>query len=228
MIRALLPLALLAATPAAADPLQDRLLAGAKAIAPEDIAFTRTVREEQRSGGTPEVHSRVDRWDPARPAPQRWTLVSIDGRTPTSDEMVAAAEKYADAPVPSYNRLARWLGAKAVCEGKVCRYAALPKGIFVVNGRDISADTTAEVTAGDGPTPWVERIRFTSTKGFRMMLVARVDKVEAVQSYRLLPNGTPAPLDSTVEMTGAMMGKSGSIRTTTSFTDVRAAGRESR
>ena len=224
ILRSLVLTFLAVATPAAADDLQGRVLAGARAVSPEAIAFTRTTRVEQRQGtGAPEVHSQVDRWDPSRPVPQRWTLISIDGRTPTSDEIVNAATRYADAPVPSYGRLARWLGAKAMCDARTCRYAALPHGVFMFNGRDLSADTAAEAIVGDGPVPWVVRTHFVSTKGFRMMLVAHVDRVEASQTFRLLPGGIPAPAESVIEMTGAMMGKSGSIRTVTTYSDVKAA-----
>ena len=88
-----LVLALLVAQPASAEPIQDKLLAGARAASAETLAFTRTTRVEERSGGTPDVKTRVDRYDPARPRAQRWTLVSLDGRAPTSDEIVAEARR---------------------------------------------------------------------------------------------------------------------------------------
>ncbi len=228
--RLLLALALLSASPAAADALQDRLLAGARAASPEAFAFTRSSRNEQSDGGKPEIHSRVERFDPSKPPAQRWTLVSVDGHAPSADDVAKARKAYASAPVPGYGRLARWIGVRAAPDagGRVYRYAALPKGIFEINGHDLSADTSAEVVLGGGVAPFVERTRFVSTKPFRIMLVAKVERVEATQTFRLMPDGRPVPIESVVEMKGAMMGKAGTSRTVTTYSDWRAVGSPSR
>lgn len=208
-------LALLFALPAHADALQDRLLAAARAT-PEQ-AFTRTSRMEERSGGAPEVHTRVERYDPARPEGQRWTLVSVDAKPPTSKDLGEYKKFIAKAVVPGYARLARWIGARAATDGRAYRYASLPKDIMVINGHDLSADTTAEAFVNTaGPTPFVERTRLVSAKGFRMMLVAKVDRVEASQHFRLVGD-RPLLVESIVELTGSMMGKSGSMKTTATF-----------
>ncbi len=228
MLAAFGALLLLNAAPARADELQARLLASAKAIGPADFAFTRTTRSEQRGGGEAKLRTTVDRYDPTRPPAQRWTLVSIDGRAPTADEADKAAKAYATAFVPSYGRLARWVGAKAIrseADGRaVYRYAGLPKGTLDFNGKDLSADTNAEAFVAPGPAPFVERTRFVSNKPFRMMLVARVERFEASQRFRAGADGRPVPVEFVTEMVGSMMGKAGSVRTVTTFSDVRAVG----
>ena len=43
--------------------------------------------------------------------------------------------------------------------------------------------------------------------------------------YRMMPNGKPAPVESSSEMNGSMMGKQGIIRTKVTYSDLRAIGK---
>jgi len=227
IVRALAAVALLsAASPALADALLDRLLADARAAGPEDFAWTRTTRTEQRGGKAVETQTIVERYDPSRPADRRWTLSSIDGRAPTADEAAKYARSRADTVVPSYSRLGMHLGGRLTRDDAaghpVYRGSGLPKGAFVANGHDLSADAGVEAHVAAGAKPFVERVVLASGKPFRMMLVAKVDRVEGVTRYKLMPDGRPVPAEQVVVMTGSMMGKSGSIRTIISYGDHRA------
>ncbi|MCC2976403.1 hypothetical protein LK533_06915 [Sphingomonas sp. PL-96] len=66
-------------------------------------------------------------------------------------------------------------------------------------------------------TPFVERVRFTSAKGFRMMMVASVQSMVVVSRYALLPSGEVVPAASDTSLTGSLFGKSGRIHSTATY-----------
>lgn len=213
-------------TPALADPLQQQILAGAKAVNDGDFAFSQTTTM-QRSGET--MKAFVMRFDPRRPAGARWVLVSAEGRTPTAKEAAGAAKQSNSAPVPSYARIARWFGAPAtrIATGKdsvTYRFPALPKGTVKIAGHDASQDTIAEAMVNiAGAAPFVERVRFTSTKPFRMALVAKIERFVFTTTNRLTADGRPVMVEGDGDMTGSLLGKAGWFKTKTVYSDVRPA-----
>lgn len=214
--------ALLIAAPAAADPLQDQVLAGMRQSATADVAFTSTTRIE-RSGS--KAQTVVTRHDPRAPAGKRWVVASIDGRAPTPKEAARIVKAASGSPPPSYVRLAQWFGAQAtrVVGTTTYRFARLPKGGLKIGDRDVSADTAAEAVVNtSGPTPFVERVRYTSLKGFRAMLVAKVDRYVLTASYARLPDGRPFPTGNGADIGGSMMGKGGTINSVTRYSDIGA------
>lgn len=212
------------AAPARADPLQDQLVAGARAVRADGLAFRRTLAID-RTGAARKLI--VERFDPRRAAADRWALLSVDGRAPTPKEL-ADARKAKRGPVPSYAELAKWIGAPATRTNGapgyvVYRFARLPAGTVKIGSHDASADVQAEALVNlGGRTPFVERVRLTSTKGFRMMLVASLKTMAVVSRYRLLPDGHPAPADAASDMTGSILGKAGRLQTNATYADVVA------
>lgn len=214
--------ALVVAAPAAADPLQDRVLAGMRATDTTNVAFTQTTRMEQTGSKAKEV---VTRYDPR--SPQRWTVLKVDGAAPTPKQAKTFGDMAAKAPLPGYARLARWFAAPATrvaeAPGRVTyRLARLPAGVIKMGSHDASADTVADAVVNTaGPVPYVERVRFTSSTPFRMMLVAKVERYVLSASYAPLADGRVFPTGNDSDISGSMMGKAGSIRSHTRFTDAR-------
>ncbi len=214
------------ATPALADDLQQQVLAVARAATDTDFAFTQTFTG-QRTGEPAKEY--VMRYDPKRPAGSRWTLVRAEGRTPTPKETAGFAKQANKSPVPSYGRISTWIGApaKRVAGGDnsvTYRFASLPKGTIKIGSHDASATTSAEAVVNtSGKIPFVERIRYTSTKPFRMMLVAKIDKMTTTVTYRMMPNNRPMIAGSNTDMAGSAMGKSGSFKMLATYSDIRAA-----
>lgn len=214
--------------PAQADALSDRLRADALKAGPEDFGWTRTTRAESNSVGEMETASYVDRWDPSQPPPKRWTLVSVKGRAPTAEEIKKAGKAPARAVVPNYGRVARYLsgtlqrmpdvGGKAVY-----RFSNLAPKSMEIAGNDFSSSVTGELIVDtSGPVPYIAQVNAVSTKPMRMMLVAKVERIELSLRYRMMANGRVAPLESSNVMVGSMMGKSGSQKTVSTFSDWRA------
>lgn len=196
--------AVFAAPAAHADELQNRVLAGMRSSRPDGFRFQRTSVVD-RTGA--ERKTVVEQYDPARPAAQRWHLVRVDGRAPTAKE-TEKARKVKRGPVPSYAELADWFGAPATrsetTPGYVTyRFAKLPAGAVKIGSHDASANTQAEATVNvRARTPFVERVRFTSAKSFRMMMVASVQSIDVVSRYAALPTGEIVPASTASTLTG--------------------------
>ena len=219
-MRRLLALTALIAAPAAADPLQDQLLARMRATDTGDIAFTATTRIE-RTGAT--ANEIVTRYDPHGQPGKRWSVVRYNGRAPTPKEAGQVLKAANGNPLPAYARLARWFGAAATrvaqAPGSVTyRFARLPAGAVKIGSHDASGDTVADaVVDTSGPVPFVRQVRFTSTTGFRMMLVAKVERYVFTSGYAPRPDGRVFPTAQDAAITGALMGKGGSLTTRTRY-----------
>ena len=215
---------LMIASTAQADELQNRLVAAQRAARADSYRFRRTILIDRTGAARKTL---VEQFDPRQPAPQQWQLVSVDGHAPTAKE-ADQSRKAKRGPVPSYAELAPWFGAPAVrsepAPGYVSyRFAHLPAGSFKIGSHDASADTQAEALVNiKGAVPFVERIRLSSTKGFRMMLVASVTSMVINQSYRLLPDGHVVPNGSASDISGALFGKAGQLRSSATYADIEA------
>ena len=219
------------AADAAADALQRRIVEQARTVSPDDFSFTRTARTETIQGAKTEQRTVVERFDPAKPAAQRWTLVTVDGRAPNADELKQHAQEAPKRRVAHYGRIADYLGSGATAatdaRGRtVFRFPSLPKDSVVVMGSDISLNAAGEATVDvSGATPFVEQTRFTLTKPARVKLIAKIEKFEASTRYRMMPNGKPVPVEQTSDAHGSMMGKQGRIKSTLTYSDHQPAGR---
>ncbi len=206
---------------AKADELQNQVLAAARAARSDTHSFRRNLTIE-RTGAARKVFS--EQYDPRRPAAQQWALVSVDGRAPTAQE-IEQSRKAKRGPVPSYAQLADWFGAPASRSehgpGYVLyRFARLPAGALKIGSHDASPDTQAEALVNTkGSQPYVEQIRFVSNKGFSMMLVASIKSMAITGRYRMLPDGLVVPADSSSDMAGSLLGKSGQMRTSATYSD---------
>jgi hypothetical protein len=210
---------------AQADPLQDQLVAAARAEKPAAYRFRRTIA----SANTGEAQRTfVEQFDPRKPAAEQWTLVSIDGKPPTAKQL-ASARKAKREPDPGYAGLVDWFGGKATRieaePGQVTyHFASLPKGTFKIGSHDASADAQAEVQVNRrGPIPFIERVRIGTDKAFRMMLVASVKSVVVTRNFAMLADGHIVPSGVNSIIAGSMMGKTGEIRTTVTFADYQPA-----
>lgn len=218
-MRAVLALALVAA-PAAADPLQDQVAQRMRATSTANVAFVSTTRIERTGATAREI---VTRYDPVAPAGRRWTVLRYDGRAPTAKEAKDVLKAANRGEPPSYARLARWFAAPATrvaqTPGSVTyRFARLPAGALKIGSHDASADTVADaVVDTGGPVPFVSRVRYTSTRGFRMMLVAKVERYVFTATYAPLADGRVFPAGQDADIAGAAMGKSGSFVTRTRY-----------
>ncbi len=219
----LISIALILPAPAFADELQQQVLAFAKTVTERDFAFTQT-SFNQRSGEAAKEY--VLRYDPRRAAGARWTVVKFEGRAPTAKETAEITKQANKGRVPSYGRIANWFGspAKRIGTGNgtvTYRFASLPKGTINMGSHDASADTVAEAVVNTGgKVPFVERVRYISTKPFRMMMVAKVDKFEAASIYRMFDNGKPMLVGGATDMSGSMLGKAGSLKSRNAYSEI--------
>ena len=209
------------------DALKQRVLAQAQSFSPDDYAFTRTIRSETASNGKTEKKVTIEKFDPTKPADARWSLVSIDGAPPSAEELKGHRKEAAKRRiVPGYHRVAAYFGAPATASesgGKtVFRFASLPKGAISILDTDVSHNATAEASVSEaGGVPFAEEVRFT-VRPMRVKLLMKIDQFETVARYRIGPGGRPLLTESTSEMAGSGLGREGTMRNTTTYSDYRA------
>ena len=213
-----------APTAAQADTLQQQVVAAAKAADADDLAFTQAIRVERTGEATRDI---VQRYDP-RGGATKWTLVKVDGRAPTAKEMKDAVKRSGRGRTPSYSRIADWFGAPATRiattpTSVTYRFAKLPKGALKMGPHDASANTSAEAVVNTaGRVPFVERVRLTSNAPFSMFMVVKVARFTVNGTNRLV-DGRPVSDTTTTEFAGSFMGKPQTMRTRTTYADVRTA-----
>jgi hypothetical protein len=205
-------------SPARADAVLDQIRAEARAT--PMTPFERTVRVEQ--GSRPPV-VRVDRFNPAAPAGRQWTLVSVDGRAPTSDEVSEHARQVNAQPVPGFHRLPTLLqGPPTAIERQgprtVYRWAALKKGAAPSGqGPDFSERLSAEATVLTGARPVLEQVRVFAAEGFGVMGVARINRFESLSRYTQGSRGHQLAGQNTEVDARIPFRASGATRTTATF-----------
>src|SRR5205807_564304 len=125
------------------DELKQRVLEQTKTINPDDYAFTRSIRSEQTSGGKSEQKVTVEKFDPTKPSDARWTLISVNGASPSADALKEFQKDSAKRRVPGYHRLAKYFATPATAatdsHGRtVFHFSALPKDTVIVLDTDVS------------------------------------------------------------------------------------------
>ncbi|HJT81270.1 MAG TPA: hypothetical protein VJ719_08740 [Chthoniobacterales bacterium] len=210
--------------------LKQQILTQAQNVRPDDYAFTRTIRTDQNSAGKSEKKVTVERFDPRKPADQRWTLVSVDNAAPSEDELAAFRKDSAKRrAVPGYFRLAGYFGSPATMStdtaGRtVFHFGSLPKDAIRVFDTDVSQNATAEalINPANNP-PFVEQIRVT-VKPMRIKLIMKLQQFESTSRYRMGSDGEPFLWEQTSDMTGAGMGREGRAHTVVSYSDYTFVG----
>jgi hypothetical protein len=209
------------------EELQRRILAMARSMSPEDYAFTRASTSDSVSGGKTERRVTVERFDPGKPAEERWTLVSVNGAPPAEGDLQRYRSGTAKRRVPGYSRLAGYFGTPATVSTNpngrtVFLFAALPKGTVVVMDSDVSNDASANASVTDsGGVPFVEEVRIT-VKPTRIKLVAKLEKYEAIGRYQLGPEGKPLLAEQVSDVAGSGLGQEGRVHTVSTYSDYRA------
>lgn len=216
----LLPLAFITLSGAAAtDPLRDRLIADARAVSPAGLDFDRKTSLVRKGGGTQTNVSMVERWDGSR-----WTLVSLNGRTPTASQKREAERVAASAPVPGYHRLAGLLATatepRVDAQGRtVMTIPVLPANSVRTDTSDISSHLKAEVIVGDHDgKPFVEQLHVTARESFKLNALIRVKTFDMTSSYALDSKGPPRLANQTANSVGSLFGIPGGETSQVSFT----------
>jgi hypothetical protein len=214
--------AMLAAAPVCADAVLDSIRAEAGRITPGPFERTRIVRDT-RDGDAPRTE--VDRFDPKAPKGRQWTLVSVNGRAPTADEAKAHARFVEDQPVvPGVWRLDPLLAGanpKVVRNGDATVYSwpRLPKGSLPLSRFDLTANLAAEASVEDvAGKPTVTRLRIFAPEPFRVLAIAKIDRMTVESEYERGADGTPRLVRQITVQDGNIPGRGrGTMRTEMRF-----------
>jgi hypothetical protein len=211
------------------DELKQRVLAQSQGLSPDDYAFTRTIRSEQTSNGKTEKKVTIDKFDPAKPAEAKWTLVSVDGAPPTADALNRFRTDAAKRRVSGYYRLAGYFGSPATAStdsrGRtVFHFASLPKDTVKVMDSDVSQNASADASVSEANgVSFVEQLR-VSVRPMRIKLIARLNSYEYTARYRIGADEKPILIEQTSDMSGSGMGQEGKVHTVVTYSDYRAVG----
>jgi hypothetical protein len=227
-ILAVLSLASLAQAQPDQDELKQRILKQAQSMSPDDYAFTRKVRTEQTAlGGKVETEIKVEKFDPTKPAAERWTLVSVDGAPPATGALKRYRKEAPKRRVAGYHRLARYFGSPSTVTADsrgrtLFRFDALPKETVTVLDADVSQNSVAEATVGEANgVPFAEWLR-VSVKPMWLKLVIKVQKFNTTSRYRMGPEGKPLLIEQVSDLEGAGMGMEGKVHTEITYSEHRA------
>jgi hypothetical protein len=191
----MLAMLLLAAAPARADAILDRLRA--EAARAEAIGFERTTREERQTARGPLVEVRIDRFDPKAPAGRQWNLLSVNGRAPTLKEQGDHRKLVSSLPVPGFYRLSTILAGEPQrsvdAQGRILyHWSSLPPGSLPTPGPDISTRMAAEAVVDKvGGRPMFRSVRLFAPKPFPVMAVAKVKAFDLQNFYDEGAGGVP-------------------------------------
>lgn len=225
VLSAVLASALAVAAPAASpvsDPLLQKVVAVARSRPASATSFDRSSRTtDKEAGGKIATAARVDRWDG-----RQMTRISVDGKPASAEDVAAARKASAGRPVPGYHRVADYLaaGARRTAETAgqiVYRVDRLPKGSVEISGDrsdKFVGDATIDTT---GAQPFVSRMHFFLPKPLSIMMVAKLDRFDVVNDYRIGPDGHPVLVRSVQSMAGSQFGTVGESRTESSYSPIR-------
>jgi hypothetical protein len=187
------------------------------------VGFERTQRAELRADPDKEPEVVVDRFQPTGAATGTWTLVSIDGRKPTADEIERHRKTSARAPVPGFHRLHKILAGpparRTEAGGRtVYRWDGLPEGAVVTPGGDISKRLSAEATVEEvGGKAMISQVRIFAAQPFSIGGIARMNGFDVTSQYR---PASPHPFlaaQTSASDVKAPFGLGGKRRSTISF-----------
>ncbi len=201
---------LLAAAPAdelRLEPLREAIITDARAADPAAMAFERTTTAVRRGPGMKEKTVTVERWDG-----QRWALISVNGKAPTTSHLKAFRKATSANPVPGYHRMAALLAAASdvSTDGdgrRVLKIPVLPPGSVRTDNADISSHLSGEavITTTDGK-PWVARLKVRARENFKLNMLIKVTNFEQISDYHLGPDGKPRLASTSADSKGQMFG----------------------
>ncbi len=201
---------LLAAAPAdelRLEPLREAIISDARTADPASIAFDRTTTAVRRGPGIKEKTVTVERWDG-----KRWSLLSVNGKTPSANHLKTFRKATAANPVPGYHRMASLLAAASNVtvdsDGrKTLTIPVLPAGTVRTDTGDISSHLSGEaVIASNDGKPYVARLKVRARENFKLNLLIKVTNFEQISDYRLGPDGRPRLASQSADSKGSMFG----------------------
>lgn len=190
---------------AAADTLIDRLRAEAAELSPEDFAVTRIYTDN--SGDT---RHRLARFDPTKPAGERWTLLERNREAPSAKYKKRYESRKRPAP-ESYARVANFLAGDLELSDeteahRIYRLERLGAGSIVFEDEDISAHLSGEIWVNiAADRPFVEEVRFFVADSFKPHFLATVEAGEGIMRFGRDAAGRPLLLQREFRVQGSKL-----------------------
>lgn len=184
--------ALVATTPLSADAIWDGLKARADQATPPN--FERSLKTGRITASKTTSTTSIDRFQSRE---EKWTLVTVDGQTPTDKQKAKHQKETSEQPVPGFHRLSALLGEEPDSISRkgsqlIYHWPRLAKGALGSKGPDISRNLSAQaIVDTSGSTPALSQVRVYAKSPFSVMVVARIRSFDAVSTYETGADGTP-------------------------------------
>jgi len=211
------------------DELKQRIVTQAQAASPNDYAFTRIVRTQATTRGNTEKKVTVEKFDPAKPVGQQWSLVSVNGEKPSADALKEFREGLIKRRVPGYYRLAGYFGSPATVstdssDRTVFHFSKLPKDSIRVFDTDVSQNAAIDAAVNNkGEQPFVEEIRVT-VRPMRIKIIAKLEQYESIARYHLGPEGRPLLVEQISDVVGSGLGQEGRVHSEITYREYQPVG----
>lgn len=100
---------------------------------------------------------------------------------------------------------------------------------ILAQAQSISADDyaftrTVRTNVGGNTEQTINVEKFDPTKPMRLKLVVKLQRFESTARYRIGPEGKPALMESTSEISGSGLGQEGTMKTVATYSDYRGVG----
>ena len=216
MIRSAIALLFLVSLPAQAadatiksDPLLARTYAEAKDYIGQNHAMQVNWRAQQKN----EVIERVLRFDPAKPAGQRWAYLSRNGKPPEAKQLAGMAKQMKDESPDSYGIVGEWLRDASWQPGvgneRSASYTMIPgpNSKVMINGDNKVRDIKLVMVIDNGERPFVRSVSITAPKPFSPQMGATVKSLNIDYAFARQADGeiVPVSLSSRADVSAFFM-----------------------
>ena len=152
--------------------------------------------------------------------------MSVDGASPSADDLNSYNKGTARRRIPGYYRLAGYFGTPATASADsrgrlVFHFTALPKDTLTIMDTDVSQNAVIDAAVKETNGTWFVEEVHTTIRPTRIKLIAKIETYESTSRYRLGPGNRPLLVEQTSDMSGSMMIAQGRVRVVTTYSDYR-------
>jgi hypothetical protein len=166
----------------------------------------------------------IAQFDGAQAEGKRWSLLSVNGATPTQNQQNEFQGSYKKNTLPpTYGLVQTVVGHGAIKLREtdtqaIYRVDSLPAGSTAVKGLDLSKYTIADVTVDKHSlSPFISEVRIFAPKEFRPIAGGKVKRLERVLRFAMGKDGMPMLIEHSMTSDASIWFKTITVRNVAQF-----------